>query len=220
MDVKDKTKESNLLQRIANHQMMFGSFISNQGLLRGKMGLVLYFFHYARFSNISLYDDFAGELLDDICETIHLDTPICFLDGLCGIGWGIEYLKWQGFIEGNTDEILEDIDRKVMERDPRRIIDNTFETGLDGIACYVLSRLSSPRIGKKPFDSLYLMELDNSCQSAFRTDKRKNCLWLMDFLHGELSENHFFDEWLKDIYGGEVNAEEQLSWKIGLKMLL
>ena len=39
-------------------------------------------------------------------------------------------MKRQGFIEGETDEILYEIDMRIMERDLRRISDISFETGL------------------------------------------------------------------------------------------
>lgn len=45
-------------------------------------------------------------------------------------------LEKHGFIEGNTDEILEEVDWKVMEREVRRISDDNLETGLVGIAVY------------------------------------------------------------------------------------
>ena len=38
-----------LLKRIANHQMLHGSFCSDLGIQNGKMGIVLFFYHYARY---------------------------------------------------------------------------------------------------------------------------------------------------------------------------
>ena len=71
-----------LLYRIANHLIMHTSYFSNLGLYHGKMGIVLFFAHYARFTNCSIYDDFAGELIDDIFEDIDDELPINFESGL------------------------------------------------------------------------------------------------------------------------------------------
>ena len=61
--------------------------------------------------------------MDEIYEDIHDTLPINFENGYLGIGWGIEYLAEQKFINGDTNEILEDIDKKIMERDIRRVSD-------------------------------------------------------------------------------------------------
>ena len=152
-----------LLKRIANHQMLHGSFCSDLGIQNGKMGIVLFFYHYARYVKNTLYENFAGEMLDEVILDLHNDLSICFSNGLCGIGWGIEYLIRRGFIAGDSDEILEEIDSKVIEWDPRRITDFSFETGLEGVACYVSFRSSSSSsFGRKPFDQVYLCLLYTS----------------------------------------------------------
>ena len=93
-----------VLRQIADFQMLNGSFNSNLGLFNGKMGIALFFFFYAQSVHCDLYEEFAGELLDDICNNLSTYLPVTFGDGLCGIGWGVEFMKRQGFIEGETDE--------------------------------------------------------------------------------------------------------------------
>ena len=44
-----------LLEKIANHYLFYGSFYSDLGLYNGKMGMVIFFFHYARYTGNSLY---------------------------------------------------------------------------------------------------------------------------------------------------------------------
>ena len=130
-----------LLRRIANHQMLHGSFCGDPGILNGKMGVVIFFFHYARHTGNALYEDFAGEMLDEVLEDLHDEVPIRFSNGLSGIGWGIEYLAQHQFVELSADEALQEIDNKVMERDLLRMKDVSWETGAQGIAAYVDMRL-------------------------------------------------------------------------------
>lgn len=153
------------IKQITDYQILNGTFCQNPSLLDGKMGIALFFFLQARYTHNNWYEDFAGELLDDICDNLHTGLPITFVDGLCGIGWGIEFMKKLNFIEGDTDDILCDIDRKIMERDVRRISDMTFEYGLEGIATYVRSRIDSVRTTRnnQPFDTSYLKELEEAC---------------------------------------------------------
>jgi lantibiotic modifying enzyme len=88
--------------------------ISDVGLLNGKMGIVIFFAHYAQYTGLQRYDEFAENLLDEIYDALGRNSPIDFQSELCGIGWGIEYLVQNGLMAGNTDEILEDIDKKIM----------------------------------------------------------------------------------------------------------
>lgn len=154
-----KTEKDILLRRIANHLILHSIDMEDIGLFHGKMGIVLFFAHYARYTDQAIYDDFAGELLEEICENIPETFPINLETGLCGIGWGIEYLIKNGFMEGDSDEILAEIDQKVMERDLRRIKDLSLETGLMGISCYIQSRISFQAEKKyNIFDPIYLSE--------------------------------------------------------------
>lgn len=146
------------LYRIARHLIVNSSYTDKLGLYDGKMGIVIFFAHFARYIQKKIYDDYAGKLLDEVYAEIHTETPINFRNGLCGIGWGMEYLLQNNFLEGNSNEVLAGIDEKIMERDPLRICDNSFETGAAGILFYIVTRLLSTRKEKNdiPFVPSYL----------------------------------------------------------------
>ena len=127
------TEKDILLRRIANHLILHSIDIEDIGLFHGKMGVVLFFAHYARYTDSAIYDDFAGELLEEICENIPETLPINLETG---------YLIQNGFMEGDSNEILTEIDKKVMERDLRRIKDLSLETGLMGISSYINIRIN------------------------------------------------------------------------------
>ena len=130
-----------LLNRIVNHLILHSCSLDDVGLFHGKTGVVLFFAHYARYTGIEMYDDFAEKLLEDIANNISKALPINMEFGLCGIGWGINYLIQNGFMKGDPNEILADIDEKIMERDLRRVKDLSLETGLMGIYYYIQSRM-------------------------------------------------------------------------------
>ncbi|MDR3057965.1 MAG: hypothetical protein LBU84_07480 [Prevotella sp.] len=157
--MKDIVQSNNeILSRIVRHLILNASYIPDIGLYHGKMGIVLFFAHYGRYIGNTLYDDFASELLDEIYEDIHAETPVNFENGLCGIGWGIEYLLQNEFMEGDSDDVLSDIDQKIMERDIRRITDISFRAGLEGISFYINKRINSlsRKSKKQPFNDIYI----------------------------------------------------------------
>lgn len=110
-----------LLMRIVNQNLLYGSFNPDPGLFSGRMGMVIFFFHYARYTGNEWYESFAGEILDDIYEDITEDMPLSLTNGLCGVGWGMLYLIQQGFVEGEVDEVLEMVDRKVEQLPARQV---------------------------------------------------------------------------------------------------
>lgn len=193
----NRAANDKLLSRIANHLIINASFLNNLGLYHGKMGIVLFFAHYARYTENSLYEDFAGELLSEIYEEILDGLPVDLENGLCGIGWGVLYLLQNGFMEGDPDDILDDIDKKVMERNLCRITDLSLENGLEGICCYVNKRLDLRvySLKKKPFDLLYISDLENAIQKLKK--------------FGEV-------ELLSIVEKDEFDQDDMAKWRLGL----
>ncbi|WP_298552255.1 lanthionine synthetase LanC family protein [uncultured Parabacteroides sp.] len=137
----DKNKNI-VLQQIANHLLINSSFLTDLSLYHGKMGIVLFFCNYARYTGNSVYEEFAGELLDEIFDEIHDHMGMDFENGLSGIGWGIVYLYQNQYIAGNPDDILDEIDRKLMEVNLLKLRDNSLERGLAGLSAYLSYRFS------------------------------------------------------------------------------
>lgn len=156
------------LQRIVNHLILNASFIDDLGLYYGKMGVAISLYHYGRYANESMYELLGEKLIEDIFENIHENIPVTMDKGLCGIAWGICFLLENNFLEGNIDEILCDIDNKIMERDPFRMTDLSYSTGLEGIWSYVQTRISFAKKTQSdiPFDEIYRNELVNRVRTA------------------------------------------------------
>jgi hypothetical protein len=154
-----KENDKELLHRIARYLMLHASFTSSPGLLNGKMGIAWFFYHYFRYTRNKNHDNFAGLLLDEVCAEIHRETPLNFREGLCGIGWAIAYLIRNKFVRADPNETLEELDRRIVEWDVRKIADNSLETGLKGIACYVISRRQNSAKDNPFFTQAYWNDL-------------------------------------------------------------
>ena len=171
-------KIENRLQRIANVLLLNASFIDNPGLLNGKMGIAIFFYHYSRYSKNKIYEDYAGELVDEIYEEINTSTPVNFENGLTGIGWGIEYLVKNGFVQADTDEALEEVDNIVYRNSLYRPF--LLESGKDlfGYGLYFLTRLTG-----KGYD-------DNNIKTLF---KKQHLIYLTDDCERILINKRFLD---------------------------
>lgn len=112
--MKDPSKNTDELDRIAENLLIGTCFLDDIGLYMGKTGIAIFFCHYARFTNTPPYMDFAGELIDEVYADIDSHVPIGFETGISGIGWGIGYLLQHHFMEGDPDEILAALDETVI----------------------------------------------------------------------------------------------------------
>ena len=106
---------NNRLQSYADVLLLNGSFVDNLGFGKGKMGIAISLYYYAHYNISKVFEDCADELIDEIYEEINTATPLDFENGLTGIGWGLEYLVRNGFLEGDTDDILKGIDFTLSE---------------------------------------------------------------------------------------------------------
>lgn len=131
-----------ILQQIANHLIINSSFLTDLGLYHGKIGILVFFYNYARYTRNPIYEEFADELLDEIFNEVHDNIGIDFEKGLSGIGWGILYLLEKQFVAGDPNDILEDIDMKMMEVNLQRVRDFSLERGITGFSVYLSYRLS------------------------------------------------------------------------------
>lgn len=147
------TEEKSLIHRL----MWETSFLTDLGLFNGKMGVVIFFYECGKYCDNLIFTEFASELLDELWNEVDQNTQICFATGLAGIGWGIEYLIKEGFVEA-TENICEEIDHRIMETDILQFTDLSLETGLTGLFHYLLAHIqgSIQRNVTTAFDLTYL----------------------------------------------------------------
>ncbi|WP_278704688.1 glycosyltransferase [Parabacteroides goldsteinii] len=140
------------------HRLIWeAGFLTDLGLFNGKMGVMIFFYECGKWCDNLVFTEFANELLDELWDDVDQNTQTCFATGLAGIGWGIEYLIQEGFVEA-TDNICEEIDHRIMEA---QITDLSLETGLTGLFHYLLAHIkgSIQRNVTMAFDSNYLTNL-------------------------------------------------------------
>lgn len=86
------------------------------GLAQGHMGISIYFYHLSWIEKDVKYKELAEKLLDDTLGKLSLNSSISVENGLAGIALGVRYLIKSGFVEGDVNELLEDIDNVIFKQ--------------------------------------------------------------------------------------------------------
>jgi lantibiotic modifying enzyme len=169
---------SDLEQKILYHLMLKSMFIRDCGLLHGKIGIALFFYSFSKRANNEVFSDFADDLLDSIWETTYNNSPVSFASGLTGIAWGIEYLLQNNFVSGIGNNICEEIDKKIMSLDVRRLNSEFIENELNGLLYYILIRIKGSILQQTeiPFDETYQLDLIKVLHSL-KKSKNKDCVF-------------------------------------------
>ena len=151
--------DKKLLERFECTQTLNSDFYLHNGLKGGKMGAIIFFFHCSRETGVDKYEEIAEHLLDDIYQNLSQNIPLDFVNGLSGIGWGIEYLLQHGFVEGEADEILSEIDEYIIDEINRQHMAGLdLERGVVGLGRYILMRLRTSWRHGDTYASLALKE--------------------------------------------------------------
>jgi hypothetical protein len=129
------------LQDIAELLLLHGTLTDCPGLVHGKIGIAVFFFHYAQFTNNMLFADYAMDLIGEVQNQIHANSPADYEKGIAGIGVGIDYLIRNNFLCAE-DDICEDLDNRMFRAvmyDPWQNF--SLYEGLIGYGMYWISRL-------------------------------------------------------------------------------
>ncbi|QEM11386.1 lanthionine synthetase LanC family protein [Mucilaginibacter rubeus] len=193
------------MNNIDNFKTYLSGFEQNcandYSLYNGKTGLAMlyYMLHAASGDQVSLTK--GKQLLDELSENIQNIKEFNFQNGLSGIGWAIEWLVQNKFIDANTDEILEDMDDELY----RSVVyaksgDASLAHGVIGKALYFYRRLCAR----------------NSSSSRYRYICIQECLVL---LIDEIDELLFSDNAI--LYNGDTLLNDlQKMHQVGQALLL
>lgn len=95
------------IQQIGNILTANVQRIEKTGLIYGHIGVMLFMYHYARFTGISQFEDSAESIFDFFIEDHMKKMRRTFFDGLYGVGWAIKYLINHHFVETDDDTLKE-----------------------------------------------------------------------------------------------------------------
>lgn len=140
-------------------------FDSKPGLILGKAGVTLFLFYYAKYINNQKIHDFATELLESVLIDINDGFSYhTHANGISGVGFVINLLTQEDFIEINTEEVLEIIDEYLYPLMIAELRNKNYDFlhGASGIALYYINRF--PNINTKQYLTDFVNELDNIAQ--------------------------------------------------------
>ncbi len=122
------------------------SGIDSIGLSQGRVGISLFFFGYYRLTGKRKYHDIGLAVFESIYLSINqVANDIYFSDGLSGISWAVEYLAQNGFIEPETDEILDEICSVLNTNSPLDLsLQETSPAQILGYGMHYLGRMRNP----------------------------------------------------------------------------
>lgn len=102
------------LENIAQRLIVNGTLTEQPGLFYGKIGIAIFFFHYARFTGNELFEDYAMDLIEEVQKQMNTTKiPLRYDIGLSGIGAGYEYMLQNGFLEVEDSDIFNEFDDRM-----------------------------------------------------------------------------------------------------------
>ncbi len=128
-------------ERIINYLVLQVSQMEDSGLYHGRLGVILALFCHGKVYGDRRMCDFATDMFQTHTHSYH-EGDVGLEKGLAGLGLGIILLYEAGMFQDDLNELLHDVDTRIMERDPRRIADYTFRNGALGILYYARRRMS------------------------------------------------------------------------------
>jgi hypothetical protein len=155
LNIKDTELDTIMQRRIE----LFNNYIMGRdiekiplGLFHGKTGISIYFYNQACIFGNKKYERFADKLLDTVYSQIHNGLPFDLENGIVGICWGLLYLIDNGFVKGNPNYVLKDLDDKIFSTLYFSLLTDRKNTSLDEVntivhcALYFCKRLLNKRL--------------------------------------------------------------------------
>lgn len=95
------------LLKIANMIACNLQNVKDIGLVEGKMGIALFYYRLSKHTCVKTYNDIADNLLDEVLNEVRKIKNNGIEQGLAGIGWGINYLFCNEFLEVDEDAFID-----------------------------------------------------------------------------------------------------------------
>ena len=130
------------LEQIVQKLMINGTLTEQPGLFYGKTGIAVFFFHLARLTGNSVFQEYAMDLIEEVQKQISDKTSAQYDIGIAGIGVGFEYFLQNGFIEAEESDFFGDFDDRMYRAAMNEPYSGlSLEGGLTGRGRYFIYRL-------------------------------------------------------------------------------
>jgi len=111
------------------------------GLKDGTMGFVLFFMFYQRFTGNDRYEKITFELLEDTLSKVSFNNSFDYANGIVGIGNTILFLAEEKFVDFDSSDFFNDLDKMVFKKLQSDIVVNfSHDTGITGLCRYAIHR--------------------------------------------------------------------------------
>ncbi len=116
--------------------------VPEDGLMRGKAGVLLFYVYAYMWDNESNYSDQINLYLGQIFQNLNQISTFDFSSGFGGVAWVLAHLKNQETIELELDDLLEKLDHLLRDAlvENVKIQNNDLISGALGLAMYFLER--------------------------------------------------------------------------------
>jgi lantibiotic modifying enzyme len=136
------SKHNNKISQISN--ILYNSPNKYLSLFNGKAGDSLFHMYHSFEYRNDDHNQKAIGLISEIFESVSKGfSNHLFAGGLAGIGWLIEFLEQNEFLEADTNEIIGELDEYLSPLMIKEIKSGNFDYlhGAGGIALYLLKRM-------------------------------------------------------------------------------
>lgn len=196
--------------------------IEDSGIINGKAGIIIWLLHYESYSGKDL-TRLWNKLLNEIKESIlQQKLPYNFKYGLCGIGWMLIYIARNRFILEDPSPFLSYIDKAIQQLSISAIEDNSLDTGIGGILCYIVERIQyiAEYSSNIHFSETYIKDLQEKASRILQSSEDKAiCFYAFQFI--DIINNGCNGHWEPKInnwleFPMQI-PQESIFWKIGLR---
>lgn len=139
------------------------------GLMSGLVGKALFYYYYGRALDAPEAYASGWAALEEAFERINRgEAPYSHCNGIAGVGWGLEHLAAQGFIDPDVNEVLDDLDDSLAERMLTEMRAGNFDFlhGSAGLVMYFLQRRRSRPRKVERYLKAWMTELENAAETG------------------------------------------------------
>lgn len=162
------------LSEIARALLQYTDHVKDISLMGGKTGIALFLFYFGKLKENPEYYDCALDITADVFHEINNGfSQSTFALGLAGIGWAVDHLSQNNFIESDSGKTLGELDPffyETMMADLRRG-EFDFLHGALGNGTYFINRLTNHDTRH------YLIELVDGLEKISHKDKNGGIKW-------------------------------------------